>query len=523
MKSKTNSLNPNMGISTRKALLAVLSGTILTAAFPPGRLDWMAWFALVPLLISLENEPPSKAFKLGFIVGIVHFLTLVYWIVVALGHYGNLNPFLSAATLFLLCLYLALYLGGFSIYSAYVEKSRFALLFIASFWVGLEYARAHLLTGFPWCLLGYTQFKNLHLIQIADLCGVYGLSFLIVIVNILIYHIFFRHHKRGLGLHKWEFLFTVLMAGLTLTYGHFRLTQEQTDKGPPLHVNSVIIQGNIDQSVKWAPAHQARTMMTYQRLTRSAYGFKPGLIVWPETSLPFFFQDNKEYAPEVYSIAKKSGSLIVFGSPAYKFMDGKPKYYNRAYLVTPNDQPPQYYDKVHLLPFGEYVPLKKLLFFVSRLVPAAGDFDAGGRIAPLRQGKLSMGILICYEAIFPGLARAHALKGANILVNITNDAWFGMTSAPYQHLHMAAFRTVENRIPMIRAANTGLSAFIGVHGNIIDQSDPFTNEVLKATLDISKSPFTFYTRFGDVFAFVAIVMSLIGIASFLFTRRKVKK
>lgn len=523
MKSKTNSLDPSMNISTRKALLAVLSGAMLTAAFPPGRLDWMAWFAVVPLLLSLENEPPSNAFRLGLIVGIVHYLTLIYWIVVAIGHYGNLNAFLSAAILLLLCLYLALYIGFFSIFSAYVEKSRFALLFIANFWVGLEYARAHLLTGFPWCLLGYTQFKNLHLIQIADLCGVYGLSFLIVIVNILIYHIFFRHHKRGLGLHKWEFLFTVLMVGLTLIYGHFRLTQEQTDKGHPLHVNSVIIQGNIDQSVKWDPTHQARTMMIYKRLTRSAYDFKPGLIVWPETSLPFFFQNNKEYAREVYSISRESGSLIVFGSPAYKIIGGKPKYYNRAYLVTPNDQPPQYYDKVHLLPFGEYVPLKKILFFVSRLVPAAGDFDAGSRIVPLRQGKLSMGILICYEAIFPEIARAHALEGANIFINITNDAWFGMTSAPYQHLYMAAFRTVENRIPMIRAANTGLSAFIGIHGNIIEQSAPFTSEALKATLDISKSPLTFYTRFGDVFVLVTIVMSLIGIASCLFTRRNVKK
>ena len=137
MKSKTNSLDPNMAISTLKALLAVLSGIMLTAAFPPGRMDWMAWFAVAPLLISLENEPPSNAFKLGFIAGIAHFLTLIYWIVVAIGHYGDLNAFLSAATLFLLCLYLALYLGVFSLFSAYVEKSRFALLFIASFWVGL--------------------------------------------------------------------------------------------------------------------------------------------------------------------------------------------------------------------------------------------------------------------------------------------------------------------------------------------------------------------------------------------------
>lgn len=509
-----------MAISTRKALLAILSGTMLTAAFPPGKLDWMAWFAMVPLLISLKNEPPSRAFWLGFMAGLIHYLTLIYWIVVAIGHYGNLNPFLSAVILFLLCLYLALYLGLFSIFSACAEKSRFSLFFIASFWVALEYARAHLLTGFPWCLLGYTQFRHLHMIQIADLCGVYGLSFLIVIVNILIVHVFFRRHNRVLGLHKWEFLFTILMVGLTVTYGHFRLTQGQKEKSHFPHVNSVIIQGNIDQSVKWSPAYQAKTMMTYQRLSHSTHRFRPGLIVWPETSLPFFFQNSKVYQQKVYAIAKKSGALLVFGSPAYKTIDGNTKYYNRAYLVAPNDEPPQYYDKVHLLPFGEYVPLKNLLFFVSRLVPAAGDFDAGERIAPLKHGKLSMGILICYEAIFPGLARAHALAGANILINITNDAWFGMTSAPHQHLVMAAFRTVENRIPMIRAANTGLSAFIGVYGNIIDQSAPFTTEVLKATLDIPKSPLTFYTRFGDIFAFVAIVISLIGIASFIFTRRK---
>jgi len=309
--------------------------------------------------------------------------------------------------------------------------------------------------------------------------------------------------------------------GLTLTYGHFRLTHGQKERGHFPHVNSVIIQGNIDQSVKWSPAYQAETMMTYQRLSHSTHRFKPDLIVWPETSLPFFFQNSKEYQPKVYAIARKSGALLVFGSPAYKTIDGNTKYYNRAYLVTPSKEPPQYYDKVHLLPFGEYVPLKNLLFFVSRLVPAAGDFDAGQRIAPLRQGKLSMGILICYEAIFPGLARAHALEGANILINITNDAWFGMTSAPHQHLVMAAFRTVENRIPMIRAANTGLSAFIGVYGNIINQSTPFTTEVLKTTLDIPKSPLTFYTRFGDIFAFVAIAISLLGIASCLFTRRKI--
>jgi apolipoprotein N-acyltransferase len=509
-----------MPLSARRMLLAILSGVMLTASFPPGKLDWMAWFALVPLFKSLENEAPSRAFRLGLMAGTVHYLTLIYWIVVAVGHYGNLNAFFSFATLFLLCLYLALYIALFSFLNTHLDNSRFFLVFVPCLWVGLEYIRAHLLTGFPWCLLGYTQFNNLHLIQIADLSGVYGLSFLIVLVNGLIYRFFIRQHDRGVGALKWEVLITALITGGIFAYGHYCLIHGQTGKEASHYVNSVIIQGNIDQSVKWDPDYQANTMSIYQRLTRTAYNFKPNLIVWPETSVPFFFQDNDEYSPTVYSLAKESGAILIFGSPAYKRVDGSARYYNRAYLVTANNQQSQFYDKVHLLPFGEYVPLKGLLFFVNRLVPAAGDFEAGHSIAPLRQDKLSMGILICYEAIFPELARAHAREGANILINITNDAWFGMTSAPYQHLCMAAFRAVENRMPMIRAANTGLSSFIGTNGEIITRGNLFTKEVLKASIDISRPPVTFYARFGDLFAFTALIISLIGIAPCLITKWK---
>ena len=507
-------------LSTRKALLAVLSGVMLTASFPTGNMDWMAWFALVPLLLSIKNETPSRAFRLGLMAGTVHYLSLIYWVVVALGHYGNLNAFLSAAVLFLLCLYLALYIALFSTLTTHFEKSRFFLLYLGSFWVGLEYIRAHFLTGFPWCLLGYSQFKNLHLIQIADLFGVYGLTFPIVLVNGLIYSLLFKRNQKGIVYVKWECLITALIIVGIFAYGHFRLTQEPRGKEPPSSVSCAIIQGNIDQSAKWDPAYQAKTMLTYQRLTRSAYAFKPELIVWPETSVPFFFQDNEEHSPTIYSLARESGALIVFGSPAYKIIDGVKRYYNRSYLLTPLGHPPQYYDKVHLLPFGEYVPLKKLLFFVSRLVPAAGDFDSGKSISPLCEGKLCMGMLICYEALFPELARAHARKGANILINITNDAWFGMTSAPYQHLSMASFRAVENRMPMVRAANTGISAFMGSKGEIFEKSTIFTKDVLKREFNISKSTLTFYTRFGDLFAFSALVISLVGIVSCLYTKRK---
>jgi apolipoprotein N-acyltransferase len=257
-------------------------------------------------------------------------------------------------------------------------------------------------------------------------------------------------------------------------------------------------------------------METYKRLTRKGYDFQPQLIVWPETSVPFFFQDNERFSPTIFSLAQEAGAVVVFGSPAYEQTDEGINYYNRAYLLAPGDRSLKYYNKVHLVPFGEYVPLKKFLFFIKRLVPAAGDFKAGDKIEPINHSPFSVGIIICFEAIFPELARAYARGGANILLNLTNDAWFGMTSAPYQHLSMAVFRAVENRIPMIRAANTGFSAFINHHGKIISLSPLFTENVLNGSVDIPNFPLTFYARFGDLFAFSLLMVSFIKILSSLF-------
>jgi len=519
MKNNHNTIaEKQTALSTRNWLLAILSGLMLTASFPPGRLSWIAWFALVPLLKSLDKESPSRAFKLGFIAGTAHYITLIYWIVVVLEHYGNLNPFLSLGICLLLCLYLALYLAFFSSITTFLRGSRFTLIFTASLWVGLEYLRANLLTGFPWCLLGYTQYKHLYLIQIADFCGVYGLSFIIILFNVLIYHAFFMHHNRGNVFLKWEILAVALIAGGTLAYGHYRLSEDQLEKKSRQHIKFVVIQANIDQSIKWDPAYQSKTIFTYQRLTRAAFGFKPEVIVWPETAVPFFFQNNVELSQKVFSLAKESGAILIFGSPDYERIGGMTKYYNRTYLITPKDQPPQYYDKVHLVPFGEYVPLKRLLFFVNRLVPATGDFEEGDKITPLNHSNLSFGTLICFEAIFPELARAHVRRGANMLVNLTNDAWFGMTSAPYQHLSMAVFRTVENRRPMIRAANTGFSAYIAPQGEIVALSTLFSQDCLKVSIDLPKSPLTFYARFGDLFAVSLLIISFIKVLSCLWTK-----
>ncbi|MCP4682219.1 MAG: apolipoprotein N-acyltransferase [Desulfobacterales bacterium] len=504
-------------IPIRSIFLAVLSGTVLTASFPPGKLSFLVWIAFVPLFKGLDNKPSLQAFKLGLITGATHYLTLMYWITVVLGQYGDLDPFSRFAVLLLLCLYLALYPAFFSVMSLYFNGLRFPSISMAIFWVGLEYIRAKFLTGFPWCLLGYTQYEHPGLIQIADIFGVYGISFLIILVNGLIYGLLFKHNEKGLRFLRWETLMTGLFLGGTMAYGHYRLTENSLKKETPQSVKAVIIQANIDQSIKWDPAFQTSTMAAYQRLTRRVRDFKPELIVWPETSLPFFFQDNVLLSSRVYSMVKESGAALIFGSPACKEGIGTTQYYNRAFLMTIDDRSIQYYDKIHLVPFGEYVPLKKILSFINRLVPAAGDFQSGNDIKPLTYGKLSIGVLICFEAIFPEIAREHAKQGGNILVNITNDAWFGMTSAPYQHLSMTVFRAVENRMPVIRSANTGFSAFIDSHGEIYLRGGLFREEVLKATVNISRSDLTIYSRFGDIFALSLLIISMLMFLSFIWS------
>ena len=498
-------------ISPKKILLAVLSGLILTASFPPSKLDWMVWFALVPLLKSIDDESPPHAFFLGLIAGLVHYLTLIYWIVPTLKNYGNLNLLISLCVLLLLCCYLALYPAVFSYLICHVKGSRFLVSMMASLWVGLELIRATVLTGFPWCLLGYTQFRHLILIQVADLVGVYGVSFIIVLANGLIYCLLFDRGspmKRGL---RWEMLGLLIVAFFTLAYGQYRLAGDRNMPGAKKSIKVAIIQGNIDQSVKWNPAYQQKTVDTYRRLTRSTSNFEPELIVWPETSMPFFFQDNMKISHQVLEIAVDSGANLIFGSPAYKRKAGGTEYYNRVYLLSHNGEISGYYDKVHLVPFGEYIPLKRFLPFVHRLVQAAGDFASGKKMDPLNLPRLSSGILICFEAIFPELARTQTREGAEILVNLTNDAWFDVTSAPYQHLSMAVFRAVENGRPLIRSANTGFSAFIGPQGKITAKSELFKEEVLKQEVKLGHSSLRFYTRYGDLFAFALLAVSLIKI------------
>ena len=500
-------------------LLAVLSGVLLTAAFPPGHLSLLAWIALVPLLISVGRVSPKTAFRLGFVAGLAHYLTLIYWIVGVLGHYGNLNFFVSLLALLLLSAYLSLYLGLFSYLAAVMRASRFIFILLPAFWVSLEYVRAHFLTGFPWCLLGYTQYKTLHVIQVADLLGVYGVSFFIVLVNVFVFRGILHRTQPSRGF-KWELITLLMITAGILSYGYYALSTPTTAKGSPAGLSAAVIQANIDQSLKWDPAYQAETLRTYERLTRRASVQHPEVIVWPETAIPFFFQDNLRFSPRIVALSQETQARLLFGSPAYKRVAGGTRYYNRAYLITPGHGEVATYDKVHLVPFGEYVPFRKWVPFLNRLVQAAGDFVPGEAPKPLKAGDASLGVLICFEAIFPELTRHLVGEGANVLVNLTNDAWFGMSSAPYQHLSMAVFRAVENNRPMIRAANTGFSAFIGPRGEILSQTPLFKEAVLHGSVALSDGHPTLYTRWGDRFVLGLVLLSAAWILPILRTAWK---
>ena len=502
----------------QKLLLALLSGFMLTASFPPSPFTFLAWFALVPLLKSLENEPPAAALRLGFAAGLAHYLTLVYWVIIVMGHYGHLPLPVSVSVLILFSLYLSIYPALFAWGYSLTGRSFLGSFKAAGLWVALEYVRANLLTGFPWCLLGHTQYTNLEAIQIADLVGAYGTSFVIVLSGALIYGLLLEQNP---GRWKLEAPVVLLTLALTLGYGFYRMSDSRPAQGS---IRVAIAQGNIDQSIKWNPAYQEKTLQIYKTLTLQSQPFGPDLVVWPETAVPLFFQDGEPLSRSVLRTAREAGAHVIFGSPAYRREKGSVSFFNRAYLASPNAEITGSYDKVHLVPFGEYVPMKRFLPFVQRLVVAAGDFLPGDKVAPLEFPKAAAGILICFESIFPELGRAMTQNGATLLVNLTNDAWYGMSSAPFQHFSMAVFRAVENRRPVVRAANTGISAFILPSGKIVEQSDLFTQALLTQEIPLAEYGLTLYTRYGDFFAIALSLISAVNIFfAYWYTRKRIRR
>lgn len=499
-------------LPAKKILLAVLSGLLITASFPPLKTGWLIWISIIPLLVAIRDTPPRTAFKLGVITGLSHYVSLIYWIINVLSTYGGLNILVSILVLILLSLYLALYVGAFASLVSYCRRSSIKIFLFAGIWVSLEYIRTFIFTGFPWGLLGYSLYDILSIAQIASVTGVYGLSFIIAAFNVLIFQLIIKHKEIIRDRYFFiEALSLLILTGASIIYGHRYLAAYPSEKPENQQVNIAIIQGNIDQTVKWDVDFIDATMEKYIELSRRSLDRKPDIIVWPETAVPLFFQDENPYTEELYDLTGESGASLVFGSPSYRIEGDTVRYYNTAWCISPEGTIKGQYDKNHLVPFGEYVPFQEFLPFVHRLVPAAGDFTSGDSTDPIKIGEIPSGILICYEVIFPDIARDQVLKGARILINITNDAWFGFSGAPYQHLYMSVFRAIENRRPLIRSANTGISAIIDSTGHIKKQGDIFTEEIITGKIQAGNDALSFYSRYGDIFAIGIFILCLITI------------
>lgn len=521
----------------RSLVLAAASGLFLPLSFPNYDLGLLAWIALVPLHWALDGKTKTQAFWIGWLTGTIAFTGMMAWVVTTMSIYGKVPLAISYGIMLLLTVYLGLYVAIYSAGAVWFRSliPRYGLFAVPCLWVSLELIRTYALSGMPWGLLGYSQYRQIEVIQIADHLGVYGVSFLIVLVNVAVAEFLswlmpLLRRFRPARL-PWELVaVAVLLVGLSWEYGLRTLSEAPFAHIPRSSINVGAIQPNIDQAVKWDTAYREETLARFDRLT-AQLGHATDLVIWPEAATPFVFEREPVYQLQLISLANRAQSPILFGSPALRFYpDRKPYLLNSAYLLSPEGQLLGRYDKQHLVPFGEYIPLKSsLLFFLDRLVEGIGDFEAGSGptimtvtpkpgTAGAQPRPVKFGVAICYEVIFPDLVRQFAANGAEFMVTITNDAWFGRSAAPSQHFAMVVFRSVENHLAFARSANTGISGFIDPFGRIVEATPIFTEQAVRARMQVWR-PHTFYSRHGDVFAYgCAIICALLCLFSYFRTK-----
>ncbi|MCF6178874.1 MAG: apolipoprotein N-acyltransferase [Geopsychrobacter sp.] len=493
-----------------KLLVAALSGLLMAGAFPPVGQGWLGFVALAPLLLVAEERP----FASGFVCGLSFFAPLLYWLNIVMTSYGGLAPFFAVVAWLMLCAYLSLYFA-IALWLAFRFQQRLKLPLLCSLpilWIAFEYLRGLVLSGFPWGLLGYAAIDMENLRQLADVFGVYGLSGLFVVINVILADLVRRRSvKRGvLGL---------TLCALLLVGGLFYGRQAIRFTGPELpRLNVALVQGNIAQQHKWDRNYRQLTLDKYRRLSLEAAQTGAELLIWPEASAPFYLQEESTDSRQVRQVPRETGTALLVGGPSYEMRADKGyDYHNSAFLLDRDGQQLGRSDKIHLVPFGEYVPFAKVLFFINKLVSGVGDFTPG-TVEPLSFKHHDLGVLICYEAIFPALARDYVRNGSDLLVNITNDAWFGRSSAPRQLLDMTRMRAIENRIWIARAANTGISALISPTGQILHETPLFEAISVTGSVELGARP-SFYREQGDILPLFCLFFSLVSILLYSYKRR----
>ncbi len=476
--------------------VAVFSGVLLALPFLFTQLWWIAWFGLIPLLILIEKALTFKlAARLSLISGLTFFVTSLYWLY-----------YTSVIGLIITVVYCSLYFVLFSLVLKYIlnkkKPSSLSFIFItASTWVVCEFIRSYLFTGFGWNQLGYSQFQNLRLIQIADFSGVYGVTFLIVLINAFLKDIilslkeFILYNKKAVINKAALGLICLIIVLSAYTYGDIKLNREL----PRETIRVSVIQGNIAQHQKWETFYRDMILQKYIRLSRMASIDKPDLIVWPETALPGYLEEYNLYK-QVSDFIKDVDISVLIGAPRLDSYNNA--YYNSAVLFSRQGKVLNVYDKIHLVPFGEYIPLKNVFGFLSRYYEIAG-FTKGEIYTIFNLNNADFGVLICFEDAFESLVKTFVSRGADFMINITNDAWFYDSAEPRQHLSASVFRAIENRVSFVRAANTGISGFIDPYGRVISKVNKAGRQVCVEGFTTADIPIanqrSLYTHFGNLF------------------------
>ena len=506
--------------------LALLSGALLALSFPKFGHPAFAWIALVPLLVALagRRHTSRRAFALGLATGGVYFAGTLYWLVQTMTTFGGLSTPLAMFAAALLIAYLSLFPAAFAVIQARLLRSfgLSSLLLAPAVWVATEMGRTYVLDGFPWELLGYSQAAVLPIAQLASVVGVYGLSAFVALISATAAFAAVDRSAR-----RWRVVAVaaalVLATGL---WGAMRIrTAALTRSGSPIRV--AVLQGNILQDQKWDPKMRDAIMERYIGMTREAIGRKAQFVLWPESATPLPYEEDIARGESIRRLAREAHITLLIGSDQIEPVRSVPQVtaetrsYNAAYLIQPDGSTAAIYRKIHLVPFGEYVPFSRLLSFVGPIISAIADmspFSPGTQAIVLPVAGHTASTAICYEVIYSSLIREFITHGSEMLTTITNDAWYGWSSAAYQHWQQASLRAIEEGRYLARAANTGISGFVDPYGRVLQQSNMFQSAVMAEDLRFI-SDRTIYSRIGDVVGWLSVALTA---AALLASRRKVR-
>jgi apolipoprotein N-acyltransferase len=501
---------------------AILSGALACVSFPTvafgwrlPEMGWLGWIALVPLILALRGAGPRRAFSLAFVFGIVMYGGSLYWIYRALNTFGRLPPLTSALVLALMVVILAAYIGIVPMFTRIIA-SRWRgeqMVVLPVVWVGVEFLRSFWpVGGFPWSNVAMSQWRMLPAIQVADVAGVYAVIFLVVWVNAFVAEAVARLRGERVEGFAAKSIATGLIVTAAFGYGFARLYALDEGRGAATEVKVGIIQANIPQEEKWETEKASANLAVLRKATRSLRDAAVELVVWPEASFPWLIgTESRSMDPRALGF-----DSYEFGELPFLLMGAitetpEGSYHNSALLFDAKGEVKGRYDKAHLVPFGEYVPYARVLSFARKLTEPAGNFLAGTSYEPLVAGSTRIGPLICYEDIFPEISRRLTSRGAEFLANLTNDAWYGESSAAYQHLALSVFRAVENRRYLIRATNTGVSAVVEPSGEATMETGLFQRAVIVAPVG-RRTGLSTYTRLGDWFAMACMAYTTFGLA-----------